>query len=164
MSVSNYYVVSYVNKVHHLPYARPHYCLQHWRCAQRIRAEKKNCEWSTIWIHFLVEQLKTLGPSQKKRSFCARPWHTSNGTQLTEWKTFQNLSIYYVVGIRLFYLPPVRNKHKEFLPASQHHNPTIIYNIMIVSVCTDQDCIRPSAMLGLAGSMGEQCNLTSNDV
>ena len=33
------------------------------------------------------------------------------------------------------------------------------YNIIMASICTDQYCIRPSAMLGL-GQWGEQCNLT----
>ena len=41
-------------------------------------------------------------------------------------------------------------------PVVQHSNH---YNIMMASICTDQCCIRPSAMLGL-GHRVEQCILT----
>ena len=55
-------------------------------------------------------------------------------------------------------LAPVRNKCVQFLagyfPKSQSNH----YNIVKASVCTDQYCTRPSAMLGLG-----QCRAMQSD-
>ena len=52
---------------------------------------------------------------------------------------------------------PIIVRHQvvlQFLATSPYHNP-----IIVVSICADQYCIRPSAMLWLE-TWVEQCNLT----
>ena len=74
---------------------------------------------------------------------------------------FQNLLSHFVLGHQVVkpctykqYILYIYTILGYFLISQSNH-----YNIMMASVCTDQYCIRPSAMLGL-GQWVEQCNLT----